>query len=55
VAGSAIAQNGSALAIAADTICVHGDRPDAAEFAQRLRAGLVAAGIRIAAVSQVPA
>jgi 5-oxoprolinase (ATP-hydrolysing) subunit A len=55
VDGSAIAQDGSALAIAADTLCVHGDRPDAAEFARRLRAGLVAAGIRIAAVSQVPA
>jgi 5-oxoprolinase (ATP-hydrolysing) subunit A len=55
VDGNVIAQDGSTLAIAADTLCVHGDRPDAAEFARRLRAGLVAAGIRIAAVSQVRA
>ncbi|HEX5122554.1 MAG TPA: 5-oxoprolinase subunit PxpA [Rhodanobacteraceae bacterium] len=36
------------LRIRADTICVHGDRPDAATFARRLREGLEAAGLSIA-------
>lgn len=51
--GRVIAQDGNALTIAADTICVHGDRPDAAAFARRLRAGLEAAGITIAPLSAV--
>jgi 5-oxoprolinase (ATP-hydrolysing) subunit A len=42
--------DGNSLAISADTICVHGDRPDAALFAQRLHAALGAVGIRIAAL-----
>ena len=41
---------GGILRIRADTICVHGDRPDAAMFAQRLRSGLEAAGIMIVAL-----
>ena len=41
---------GGKLAIRADTICVHGDRPDAATFAQRLREGLEAAGVAVAAL-----
>jgi 5-oxoprolinase (ATP-hydrolysing) subunit A len=36
----------------ADSICVHGDRPDAATFAQRLREALNAAGVRVAAPAQ---
>jgi UPF0271 protein len=39
------------IRIAADTICVHGDRPDAALFARKLRQGLEAAGVVIAALS----
>jgi 5-oxoprolinase (ATP-hydrolysing) subunit A len=42
------ADDGSVLLIDADTICVHGDRADAALFADRLRAALLAAGLRIA-------
>ncbi|HEV7491169.1 MAG TPA: 5-oxoprolinase subunit PxpA [Rhodanobacteraceae bacterium] len=38
------------IRIRADTICVHGDRADAALFARRLRQGLEAAGINIAAL-----
>jgi 5-oxoprolinase (ATP-hydrolysing) subunit A len=34
-------------AIRADTICVHGDRPDAAIFAQRLRLALEAAKVTV--------
>ena len=40
---------GSELRMEADTICIHGDRPDAARFARALRAGLEARGIRVAA------
>ena len=40
------------LHLRADTICVHGDRADAATFARRLRGGLEAAGLDIAALSQ---
>ena len=36
----------------ADSICVHGDRPDAATFARRLREALNAAGVRVAAPAQ---
>ncbi len=45
--GEAQTTNGT-LRIRADTICVHGDRPDAATFARRLREGLEAAGLSIA-------
>jgi len=38
--------------IRADTICVHGDRPDAALFARRLRHELEAAGIVIAPLAR---
>lgn len=38
---------GGTLALHADTICVHGDRPDAALFAQRLHEALVAAGVAL--------
>jgi UPF0271 protein len=47
--GDIATRDGSALHIAANTLCVHGDKPNAAEFAQRLRAALVAAGIVVAA------
>ena len=49
--GEAQTPNGT-LRIRADTICVHGDRADAATFARRLREGLEAAGLEIAALSQ---
>jgi len=41
-------RDGGQLALQADTICVHGDRADAAVFAQRLRQSLEAAGVRVA-------
>jgi len=40
------------LRIRANTICVHGDRPDAATFARRLREGLEAAGLTIAPLAR---
>jgi UPF0271 protein len=39
---------GNDIAIRADTICVHGDGPDAAAIAAALREGLERAGVRVA-------
>lgn len=47
--GALLARDGSALRVQADTLCVHGDRPDAAAFARALRAALDGAGIRVRA------
>jgi len=41
--------DGSDIAIQAETICVHGDTPDAVAFAKKLRAGLSAVGVAVAA------
>jgi UPF0271 protein len=49
--GEAQTPNGT-LRVRADTICVHGDRPDAAIFARRLREGLEAAGLSIAPLAR---
>ncbi len=45
------AVDGCDIAISADTICVHGDTPDALAFAQQLRAQLTAAGITVTAIA----
>ena len=47
--GTVAAIDGTAVAVVADSICIHGDGPDAAQIAERLHAGLRAAGIHIAA------
>jgi UPF0271 protein len=47
--GRVRAHDGSVVAIRADTLCVHGDRPDAAGFAARLRHALASAGVEVAA------
>jgi 5-oxoprolinase (ATP-hydrolysing) subunit A len=44
------ARDGSALTLHVDTICVHGDTPDAAALAPAVRAGLEQAGITVAAL-----
>jgi UPF0271 protein len=41
------ARDGSAVRVEADTLCIHGDSPGAAEFARRIRAGLAAAGVAV--------
>lgn len=46
---SVTACDGTPLRIAADTLCVHGDRDDAGRFAQRLRTALDGAGIEVRA------
>jgi 5-oxoprolinase (ATP-hydrolysing) subunit A len=50
--GKVRAIDGSDIALEVDTICVHGDGPHAAEFAERLRIGFEDAGITIAAVGR---
>jgi 5-oxoprolinase (ATP-hydrolysing) subunit A len=40
---------GKDIPIQADTICVHGDTPEAVEFAKKLRAHLAGAGVEVAA------
>jgi UPF0271 protein len=50
--GAVRAVDGAELAIRADTICIHGDGPHAAEFARALRAGFEAAGIAVRAVGR---
>ncbi len=47
-------RNGDFLTLRADTVCLHGDRPDAAAFAAALRGALDAAGVRIAAPGAHP-
>ena len=44
------AVDGSIVAIEADTLCIHGDAPQAATFAARIRAELDAAGIAVRTV-----
>jgi len=48
--GAVTAIDGTELSMKVDTICIHGDGPHAAEFAQRLRSGFEAAGITVRAV-----
>lgn len=45
--GKVAVRTGGERAMRADTICVHGDRPDAAIFAQRLRLALEAAKVTV--------
>lgn len=46
--GKVAAINGEEIEMMADTVCLHGDTPGAADLAQTLRQGLEAAGITIA-------
>jgi 5-oxoprolinase (ATP-hydrolysing) subunit A len=42
-----VAIDGSTIALQADTICLHGDTPGAAEHARAVRVGLEAAGVEV--------
>jgi len=46
--GMVAARTGSRVAIRCDSVCLHGDRPDAAAFARSLRAALQSAGVIVA-------
>ncbi|MFT3896418.1 MAG: 5-oxoprolinase subunit PxpA [Thermomonas sp.] len=45
--GIVVARDGARVPIRADTLCLHGDRADAADFARGLRAALEAEGVSI--------
>lgn len=45
--GVVVARDGSQVPLRADTLCLHGDRPDAPSFARALRAALEAEGVAI--------
>ena len=42
---------GSDVVVRADTLCIHGDEPNAVDFAKRIRRALDADGVRVAPVS----
>jgi UPF0271 protein len=44
--------DGPDITMRVDTICIHGDGPHAAEFAQQLRAGFERAGITVGAIGR---
>ena len=48
--GVVTATDGSTVRVRADTICIHGDGPDAVEAATAVRAALAGAGIAVAAL-----
>jgi UPF0271 protein len=50
--GNVIARGGSAVVLRADTICVHGDRPDAGEFARRLREALAKSAVVVQRIGE---
>jgi len=50
--GEALTLDGKTVRIEADTLCVHGDRANAAVFAQRLRGALENAGLQVAAAAR---
>jgi UPF0271 protein len=52
--GAVIARDGNRVPLRADTLCLHGDRKDAASFARALRDALDADGVRIAALGRNP-
>lgn len=47
--GVTVAADGSVVAVAARSLCLHGDTPGAAGLAVRVRGALEAAGVRVEA------
>jgi UPF0271 protein len=52
-AGRVRTTDGSEVAVQADTVCVHGDGPEAVELAQALRAALRAEGVTLKAFGEL--
>ncbi len=48
--GLVTAVSGEVIPVVADTLCVHGDTPNAVELVTRLRSGLATAGVEVAAI-----
>ena len=51
--GRVLALDGTEVAIEADTVCIHGDEPDAAQFARELRVLLGQLGIAVRAPARI--
>ncbi|HHY92713.1 MAG TPA: LamB/YcsF family protein [Firmicutes bacterium] len=51
--GKVTAVTGEEVAIQADSICVHGDNPEAIVFVARIREALAAAGVEVVPLAQV--
>ena len=49
--GHVAAEDGTELALEADTLCLHGDTPGAVAHARAVRAALEAAGIAVRALA----
>ena len=47
--GQVVATDGTPVRVRADTVCLHGDGPDAVAFAAQLREALTAAGVEVRA------
>lgn len=45
--GAVISQSGKKIPVEIDTICVHGDNPEAVAMARAIRSALEEAGVRI--------
>jgi UPF0271 protein len=52
--GVVVSRDGTRVPLRADTLCLHGDRPDAAAFAAALRATLESEGVEIRAPGRQP-
>ncbi len=52
-AGEVVALDGTVVALPVDTLCVHGDNPDAVDFIGRLRDQLTKAGVELTALREV--
>jgi 5-oxoprolinase (ATP-hydrolysing) subunit A len=53
--GRVVAIDGSLVELRVDTLCVHGDNPDAVDFVRELRGKLTAAGVELKAMRDVVA
>lgn len=51
--GEVTSVNGAPIKVDADTICLHGDRPNAVEVAKAIRARFDAEGVRLAPMAEV--
>ncbi len=49
--GRVRSQQGGDIPVQPDTLCIHGDEPNAVEFAKRIRQALDADGVRVAAIA----
>jgi UPF0271 protein len=51
--GTVVAADGTVIELQVDTLCVHGDNPDAVDFLRRLRRELAAAGVELRPLAEV--